>query len=133
MRISIHASKVSLSRQDHAYVEYRMFSAISRLGLDHARLRIRLDDDHEAHAAAPYRCSVALQWAPAGRIRVRARAERLYRAVDAAAERLADGVDRRLDDEDPRGGDVVSPTLARSRLGALVPRRCATGQSFRAT
>jgi ribosome-associated translation inhibitor RaiA len=113
--MAIHTSNVDLARQGHAYVEYRMFSAISRFGLDHARLRIHLDADHEAHAAAPYRCSVVLQWAPAGRIRVRARAERLYRAVDAAAERLANGVERRLDDKHPRGGDVVSPTLARTR------------------
>jgi ribosome-associated translation inhibitor RaiA len=117
MRIAIHTSNLGLARQDHAYVEYRMFSAISRFGLDHARLRIHLDEDHEGHAAPPYRCSVVLQWAPAGRIRVRARAERLYRAVDAAAERLADGVERRLDDDDkdPRGGDAMSPALSRTR------------------
>jgi hypothetical protein len=115
MRIAIHAPKLGIARKGHAYVEYRMFSAISRFGLDHARLRIDLDEDHEAHAAAPYRCSVVLQWAPAERIRVRARAERLYRAVDAAAERLADGVERRLDDKDPRGGDAVSPRPARTR------------------
>jgi ribosome-associated translation inhibitor RaiA len=115
MRIAIHTSNVDLVRQGRAYVEYRMFSAISRFGLDHARLRILLDADHEAHAAAPYQCSVVLQWAPAGRIRVRTRAERLYRAVDAAAERLADGVEHRLDHEHPHGSDAVSPTLARTR------------------
>jgi hypothetical protein len=115
MRIAIHASKLGLTRQDHAYVEYRMFSAISRFGLDRAHLRIDLDENDKSHAAAPYRCSVLLEWAPTERIRVRARAERLYRAVDAAAERLADGVGRCLADKGPSGGDVMSPPSAPTR------------------
>jgi ribosome-associated translation inhibitor RaiA len=98
MLIAIHAPNLGFSRQGHAYVEYRMFSAISRFGLDHARLSIHLDEDDRAHSAARYRCSVVIEWAPAGRLRVRTRAERLYRAVDVATERLADRLERCVGD-----------------------------------
>jgi ribosome-associated translation inhibitor RaiA len=115
MRIAIHASNLGLACQDRAYVEYRMFSAISRFGLEHAHLRIDLDENDRAHAAALYRCVVLLKWAAEERIRVRARAERLYRAVDAAAQRLADRVHRRLIDKGAVGGDVTGPGQAPAR------------------
>jgi ribosome-associated translation inhibitor RaiA len=112
MRIAIRTSNVDLARQGHAYVEYRMFSAISRFGLDHARLRVHLKDDHAHYPAARYRCSALLEWAPAGRIRVRTAADRLYGAVDAAADHLTDRVECLVGDKSLVGGDTTSAAQA---------------------
>ena len=95
MKIDIHAVRFSLASPDRAYVEYRMFSAIGRLAPDGARLSIRLEQDTRPNAAAAFRCAAVLNLMPAARIRASATRERLYGAVDAAAERLARGVARR--------------------------------------
>jgi ribosomal subunit interface protein len=97
MKIAIHAVRFSLATQVRAYVEYRMFSATSRFGRVCERLRIRLVECEATRTGSRYRCSAVLDLAPAGRIRVRAAGERLYEAIDEAAERLARGVKRRLE------------------------------------
>jgi hypothetical protein len=96
MRIAVHSPKLDLARQGGAYAEYRMFSAVSRFGMDRARLRVHLFEDDGADPGARYQCAVVLECPRAGRIRVRATAEGIYRVVDAAAERLARCVERRL-------------------------------------
>jgi hypothetical protein len=90
-----------------------MFSAISRFGLDQAKLRIHLEADDRP--AAPCRCSVVLESASGGRIRVRTAADRLYRAVDAAAERLTDRLQRRLGHKNMVGGEGTGPAQPRTR------------------
>lgn len=96
MKIAIHAVRLSLATQVRAYVEYRMFSATSRFGRAGKGLRIRLEECDATRTGALYRCSAILDVMPAGRIRVRATGDRLYRAIDKAAERLAHGVERHL-------------------------------------
>ena len=92
MNIAIHA-KEPIAAQVRAYIEYRMFSAMSRFGRRIARLSVRLDSTHVGNR---YSCAVALDLTPAGRVRVRATADHPYAAIDQSAERLSRGVERRL-------------------------------------
>lgn len=103
MQIAVDAENFILTTQVRAYVEYRMFSAISRFGAACARLGITLDEREVFRTGARYRCSAVLDLTPRGQIRISATSDRLYAAIDEAAERLA------------RGGD--HHFLARGRLG----------------
>lgn len=96
MKIATRAVRLTLATQVRAYVEYRMFSAVSRFGRACARLTIRLEELDSKRTGPQYRCSVVLDLMPAGRIRASATAHRLYAAIDVAADRLASGVERRL-------------------------------------
>lgn len=93
MQIAIHAVEFGLTTQVRAYVEYRMFSATSRFGRACERLSVTLDQRKAFEAGAQYRCSAVLDLIPAGQIRVSATSDRLYAAIDEAAERLASGGD----------------------------------------
>jgi len=82
-----------LTEQGRAYVEYRMFSAISRYGARNARLAVRL----EARGLdVGFRCLADLQLDGTTHVQVRATADRLYAAIDRAAQRLARAVEHRL-------------------------------------
>jgi ribosomal subunit interface protein len=96
MNIAIHAQGVAVDDQLRAYIEYRMFSAISRFGRRCLRVGVHLEESEATQAGTRYRCAVALQLNPLGRVRVRATADRLYAAVDESAERLSRRVERRL-------------------------------------
>jgi ribosomal subunit interface protein len=96
MNIAIDPQGVEVADQCRAYIEYRMFSAVSRFGRRCVRVSVRLEESDSTHVGTQYRCAVALDLSPAGRVRVRATADRLYAAVDRSAERLSRGVERRL-------------------------------------
>ena len=96
MNIAVHAHGLKADAQVQAYVEYRIFSAISRFGRRCVRVSVRLEESESAQVGTQYRCAVTLEWTPAARVRVRATADRLYAAVDQSAERLSRGVERRL-------------------------------------
>lgn len=98
MNIAVHAQGLGTDGQVRAYVEYRMFSAVSRFGQRCARLSVRLEACESTHLATRYRCNVSLDLTPAARVRVRATADRPYAAVDQAAERLSRRVERLLGD-----------------------------------
>jgi ribosome-associated translation inhibitor RaiA len=85
-----------LTNQVRAYVEYRMFSALSRFGPACSGLSIRLEDNHTAPMKAQYRCSAVVDLLPAARVRARSSGDRLYGTIDTVAERLACAVERRL-------------------------------------
>ena len=89
MQIAIQAVNLSMTMQVRAYVEYRMFSATSRFGPACQLLRITLDEREVIRTGARYRCSAVLDLTPAGQIRVSASSDRLYAAIDEAAERLS--------------------------------------------
>lgn len=103
MDIAIHAQGFEVGTQARAYVEYRMFSAVGRLGRKCVRLRVRLAAA-DAHEGIRYRCAVALDLMPAARVRARATADRLYAAIDQSAQRLSQGVERRIQSGHPRRG-----------------------------
>ena len=92
MNISIHARE-PIAPQVRAYIEYRMFSAIGRLGRTCAHLSVRLES---TEARSRHSCSLALDLKPAGHVRVRATADHLYAAVDQSARRLSRAAERRL-------------------------------------
>ena len=90
MDMTIHARE-PVNAQVRAYVEYRMFSAISRFGSRCGRLHVRLDSTQSRTG-----CALTLDLQPAGRVRVRATADHLYAAIDRSAERLLRSLERHL-------------------------------------
>ena len=104
MNIVIQPRGIEVDDQVRAYVEYRMFSAVSRFGRQCVRLNVHLEESDATPVGTRYGCAVALQLSPPGRVRVRATADRLYAAVDESAERLSRGVQRRLGEASQDGG-----------------------------
>jgi ribosome-associated translation inhibitor RaiA len=94
-----------LTTQVRAYVEYRMFSVMSRFGPACLGLSIRLEDSNTARMKTQYRCSAILDLLPAARVRIRSSGDRLYGTIDTVAERLAREVERRLIKESIVAGD----------------------------
>ena len=101
MNIAIHARE-EVPAHVRAYVEYRMFSAISRFGASCIRLDVRLGSTE----VGTQFCAVVLELEPTGRVRVRVTADHLYAAVDQSADRLARGVERRLRAESFETGHI---------------------------
>ena len=122
MNIAVHAQGLRADGQVRAYVEYRMFSAISRFGQRCARLSVRLEACESTHAAIRYRCTVALDLTPAARVRVRATADRPYAAVDQAAERLSRRAERLLGNESKPGDRRRTNPARTSRQPERMPR-----------
>ena len=81
MNVSVRAPGIEVGADARAYIEYRMFSVISRFGRRCVRLSVRLAEHAPATDRAPYACTVAVHLQPAERIRVHASANRLYAAV----------------------------------------------------
>jgi ribosome-associated translation inhibitor RaiA len=96
MEIFVRADESGNATQVRGYVEYRMFSAVSRFARQCDRQNVRLGQDDALQTREQYSCSVVLDLAPAGRVRVRATGDRLYAAIDRAAKRLSHGVEQRL-------------------------------------
>ena len=109
MQIAIHAVNLSLTAQVRAYVEYRMFSATSRFGPASPLLRITLDEREVIRTEARYRCSAVLDLTPVGQIRVSAASDRLYAAIDEAAELLSRAGDHHLSTRRRESGAVAIP------------------------
>jgi ribosomal subunit interface protein len=116
MNIAVHAESLQFGDQVRAYVEYRMFSAISRFGRGCMRVSVWLEEAESAHLRQ-YRCAAILHLTPSGRVRVSATADRPYAAVDQSAERLSRAVERRLMDatfgQGYRRGGLSSRGLSR--------------------
>lgn len=110
MQIAIHAVNLSLTTEVRAYVEYRMFSATSRFGPACPLLRITLAEREVIRTGARYRCDAVLDLLPVGSIRVSATSDRLYAAIDEAAERLS------------RSGDHHQISIARHHPEPVQPQ-----------
>jgi ribosomal subunit interface protein len=96
MNIAVEAEGLKFTAQIRAYVEYRMFSAISRFGGRCVSLSVSLEETESAQLGTQYRCAAILYLTPSGRVRVSAASDRPYAAVDQSAERLSRAVARRL-------------------------------------
>jgi ribosome-associated translation inhibitor RaiA len=105
MQIAVHASGMSLPAQTRAYVEYRMFSAVSGLDLRNVSMNVRLEEHESPRMGAQYRCSVVLTLGLGGRIRVRATGDRVYLTIDRAAKSLS----RSLEPQRARGSLAGTP------------------------
>ena len=111
MQIDIHAIGIDLDERARAYIEYRMFSAARQFEINGAEVSVLLEEDIRARAR--FRC-LATVMLPDGRVRVSGAADRLHAAVDRAADRLSQSVERRL-----AGGPAASgPKDARPRPNA---------------
>ena len=94
MQMIVRSEGSTIVRQARAYAEYRMFAAVGKFGSPEDRLTVQLDCSGEM--GRQYRCEVTLNLNRVGRIRAQASAERLFAAIDRAAQRLADRVALRL-------------------------------------
>ncbi|HET9316947.1 MAG TPA: HPF/RaiA family ribosome-associated protein [Vicinamibacteria bacterium] len=94
MEIAVHHAAARNAADLRAYLEYRMFAAVSRFSGSCARLDVHLSE-REA-SKGPFVCTVALEIKPSGRVRIRATGKRPYVAIERAAERLSRGVTRHL-------------------------------------
>ncbi len=94
MQIDIE-SALNLTDECRAYVEYRIFSAASRFEGIGARVQVLLQDaDRSARAAV--RCVATMTVEEGRRVRVSASASRVQAAVDRAAQRLSDRLERQF-------------------------------------
>jgi ribosome-associated translation inhibitor RaiA len=121
MQIDIQTVGIDLADQCRAYVEYRMFSALSRFDADATQVNVRLEQTG-SRVGAKYLCVASVvDVRPEGRVRVSATAGRLHAAVDRAAERLSASVERRL----AAAGGRASGRRDGSRPGAADPGQAA--------
>src|SRR5437899_1098522 len=95
MQMTVRSESSTIVRQARAYAEYRMFAAVGRFRGPEDRLSVQLDCTANVRGRQ-YRCEVTLRLNRVGRIRAQASADRLFAAIDRAAERLADRVALRL-------------------------------------
>jgi hypothetical protein len=96
MKIAIDVEGLAVAPQVLAYVEYRMFSAASRFGRECDRVGVRLEDCGSRARTPRYRCTVAVDLKPGGRVHVRAGGDGVSAVVDLAAARLVRRVEQRL-------------------------------------
>jgi ribosome-associated translation inhibitor RaiA len=80
------------SRQARAYAEYRLFATLARHTRDIRTVRVVLAP-HDS--SGPVTCVVHLILDPAGCVRARAHGSHVVGAIDRAAERIGDLMDRR--------------------------------------
>jgi ribosomal subunit interface protein len=95
MQMTVRSESSTIVGQARAYAEYRMFAAVGRFRSPEGRLSVHLDYTANVRVRQ-YRCEVTLTRNRVGRIRAQASADRLFAAIDKAAERLADRVALRL-------------------------------------
>jgi ribosome-associated translation inhibitor RaiA len=81
--------------QARAYAEYRLFTTLAR----HARVirsvRVNLERSQRKHGAEEVICEVDVGLEPSGSVRTRANGGQPHGAIDRAAERIGDLLNRR--------------------------------------
>jgi hypothetical protein len=93
VHFDIDATGAEFSLEARAYLEFRLFSALSRFGTDVFAVRIRLRD-HAAVGAPPcIQCRVHVLLRPDSEAVVEASANRLYAAIDQGANAAEAAVD----------------------------------------
>jgi hypothetical protein len=98
MHIEVLNTDESTTAQARAYAEYRVFSTLAR----HARVirsvRVILGRGEQNGVASRVTCAVDLVLEPAGSARARAQGPHTHSAIDRAAERIGDLMNRRASD-----------------------------------
>jgi hypothetical protein len=84
MHFDIQAIDTELSIEARAYLEFRVFSALTRLGASVFAVRVAVRRDGEGVG-----CRVRVLLRPAGEADLDVRADRLYAAIDAVADSIA--------------------------------------------
>jgi hypothetical protein len=85
MHFDIDATGTALPIDARAYLEYRLFSALSRVGADVFAVRVRLRDRTSAGGRPVIHCRVQVLLRPGGEAVGEASAHWLYGAIDRGA------------------------------------------------
>jgi hypothetical protein len=86
MHFDIDAAGAELPMEARAYLEYRLFSELSRFGANVFAVRVRLRDRAAIGERPRINCRVHVLLRPEGEAVVEASASRLYAAIDQGAE-----------------------------------------------
>jgi hypothetical protein len=86
MHFDIDAAGAALPIEARAYLEYRLFSELSRFGANVFAVRVRLRDRAATGERPRISCRVHVLLRPEGEAVVETSANRLYAAIDQGAE-----------------------------------------------
>jgi ribosome-associated translation inhibitor RaiA len=90
------ADGLEMPIEARAYLEFRLFSVLTRSNLDVFAVRVRVDRASPPGAPEEMRCRVQVLLRPDGELALERRAPRLYAAIDRVADALTAGADRPL-------------------------------------
>jgi ribosomal subunit interface protein len=95
MRIAVSSENITLDEQTRAYTEYRVFSSLAPFArhIDHVEVVL---SEHPADSNGDETaCNVTVDLTPKGRVGVRSCALRAYSAIDRAASKIEEVMNRR--------------------------------------
>jgi hypothetical protein len=93
MHFDIEAVDTGLPLEARAYLEFRVFSALTRLGAAVFAVRVEVRGLRTPAGADEIRCRIRVLLRPAGEIVLERRAARLYAAIDRVADAAAEVLD----------------------------------------
>lgn len=94
MHFDIDATGTDLPIEARAYLEYRLFSALSRFGADVFAVRVRLRNHASGGQQPLINCWVQVLLRPVGEAVVESSASWLYGAIDQGADAAGAAVDQ---------------------------------------
>lgn len=94
MRIDVIGTDDTTTPQTHAYAEYRLFATLARHTRVIRSVRVVLRHAERNGSAGRMTCAVDLVLEPSGSVRARAHGPHAFGAIDRAAERIGDLMDR---------------------------------------
>jgi hypothetical protein len=96
MHFDIDATGTPLPIEARAYLEYRLFSVLSRFGVDVFAVRVRLRDRASLGEPPLITCWVQVVLRPTGEAVVESSANWLYGAIDQGADAAGAAVDQHV-------------------------------------
>ena len=97
MRIDVIDEDETASAQARAYAEYKLFATLARHAAGIRSIRVLLSEERKG-AGGRTICAVNVVLEPSGSLVVRAHGPHPHGAIDRAAERMGDLVNRRVPD-----------------------------------
>jgi ribosome-associated translation inhibitor RaiA len=85
-----------LTEQARAYAEYRLFATLARFGRAVVGVRVTINRREHRDHAHRFACSVSVQLDPSGSAIISAQGPHPHRAIDRAAGRIGQLVDKRI-------------------------------------
>jgi hypothetical protein len=98
MHFDIDATGTVFPLEARAYLEYRLFSRLSRFGPDVFAIRVRLQDRASQAGKALVGCRIHVLLRPTGEAVVETSADWLYGAIDQGADAAEAAVDQLVGD-----------------------------------
>ena len=93
MRIEVTANDDVLSPRTRAYSEHRLFTTLARHGAVIERVWVILGSS-DSQAGGAFTCEVDVSLRASGSARVLAHGSHMHAAIDSAAKRIGDVIDR---------------------------------------